>query len=388
MLLNPCSFIRRMSVELEGVSGPIPVEGPVKAAQFDPDKARLVVEVPAFGFAWIPRSASGAAPPRARMKLADTNVVRNEFFEAEIDSKTGALKALRDPRTRISRLGQQLVFNPGSVMQAKQVKVTCVGAALGEVTSEGAILDEQGGVLATFRQRFRAWLGRPLLEIRVEIFPEKPPEGYPWHAYFGSRFAWRDERATLLRGWNAGSFITNHTRPVSPDFLEIRIGSERTTIFPNGLPFLNRHGGRMIDVILVPEGEQSKSFDIALGLDREYPAQTALGLSTPASVVPTAKGPPHVGASGWLFHLDSPNLVMTGLRPAKPGEGAASAMMMRLIECTTFGGASELRCVRNPLRAVSLDAAGNTLTELSVNGDAVSLDVLSSDMQLVRVDFG
>jgi hypothetical protein len=141
-------------------------------------------------------------------------------------------------------------------------------------------------------------------------------------------------------------------------------------------------------VILIPEGEQSKSFDLAIGLDREYPAQTALGLSTPASIVPTAKGPPHVGVSGWLFHLDSPNLVMTGLRPAKPGESAASAMLFRFLECTTFGGAAELRCVRNPIRAISLDAAGNTLTELSVTGDAVSLDVLASDMQQVRVDFG
>jgi hypothetical protein len=387
MLLNPCSFIRRMSLELDGVTGPIPVNGPVKAAQFDPDKARLVVEVPAFGFAWIPRSATGSALPRARMKLADTNMVRNEFFEAEIDLKTGALKAFRDLRTRISRVGQQLVFNPGSVMQAKQVKVTCVGPALGEVTSEGAILNEHGEVLATFRQRFRAWLGRPLLEIRIEIYPEKQPEGYPWHAYFGSRFAWRDERATLLRGGNASSYITNHTRPVSPDFLEVRNAGERTTIFPCGLPFLHRHGGRMVDVILIPEGEQAKSFDIALGLDREYPAQTALGLGTPATVVPTTKGPPPAGASGWLFHLDAPNLVMTSLRPGRPGERATSAIVARLLECTTFGGAAELRCARNPVGAATLDANGNTLTKLSVNGDAVSLDVLASDMQSVRVDF-
>jgi hypothetical protein len=387
MLLNPCSFIRRMSLELDGVTGPIPVEGPVKAAQFDSEAARLVVEVPAFGFAWIPHSVPAATVPKARMKLADSNVVRNEFFEAEIDLKTGALKAFRDPRTRVSRLGQQLVFNPGSVMQAKQVKVTCVGAALGEVTSEGAILNEHGELLATFRQRFRAWLGRPLLEVRIEIFPEKPPEGYPWHAYFGSRFAWRDERATLLRGENASSYITNHTRPVSPHFLEVRSAADRTTIFTCGHPFLHRHGGRMVDVILIPEGEQAKSFELALGLEREFPAQTALGLSTPSTVVPTTKGPPHVGASGWLFHLDAPNLVMTSLRPGKPGEGASSAIVLRLLECTTFGGAAELRCARNPVRAVTLDAQGNALAELPVNGDAVSLDVLASDMLNVRVDF-
>src|SRR5262249_48110688 len=150
---------------------------------------------------------------------------------------------------------------------------------------------------------------RPLLEIRIEIYPEKPPAGYPWHAYFGSRFAWRDERATLLRGSNGSSYITNHTRPVTPEFLEVRYAGERTTIFRGGLPFLQRHGGRMVDVILTPEGEEAKAFEIALGLDREYPAQTALGLSTCSTVVPATKGPPRAGTSGWLFHLDAPNLV-------------------------------------------------------------------------------
>ena len=38
--------------------------------------------------------------------------------------------------------------------------------------------------------------------MRIEIFPEHQPRGYPWHAYYGARFAWRDERCTLLRGVN------------------------------------------------------------------------------------------------------------------------------------------------------------------------------------------
>src|SRR5262249_33094074 len=162
------------------------------------------------------------------------------------------------------RLGEQLIFNPGSRMVGKSVKVTANGAALGEITSEGALLDDHDAVLATFRQRFRAWLGRPLLDMRIEIFPEKSPEGYPWHAYYAARFAWRDERATLSRGSSGTGYITTHTRPSSPEFLEIRYGQERTTIFPAGLPFLQRHGGRMVDVILVPEGEEAKAFELSL----------------------------------------------------------------------------------------------------------------------------
>jgi hypothetical protein len=385
LALNPCSFARRLALELNDVSGPLPVAGPVKAFQIDGGTARLVVEVPAFGFAWFPRSGPPGTPaPAARMRLADERAVRNEFFEAEVDPATGGLRGLRDHRTRTNRLGQQLVFNPGSTMRAQSVKVTSAGPALGEVVSEGVLLDEQKQVLARFRQRFRAWLGRPLLELRIEVHPEHPPQGYPWHAYYGARFAWRDERATVLRSVNGSGAITTHTRPETPDYVEWRLGDQRATLFPGGLPFHQRHGGRMLDVVLLPEGETARAFDLALGLDREYPAQTALGLVSPAPLVATTKGPPHIGETGWLFHLDAPNLLLLNLRPAADG---ADGLVARLLECSGFPGRADFRCARNPQRAMLLDARGSRLQDLSVEGDSVPLDFSAGDLIHLRVDF-
>jgi hypothetical protein len=385
LLLNPCSFTRRVAVELEGVTGPLPVTGPLKACQVDADKARLVVEVPALGFAWIPRTSPPGTPaPPARMRLADDRHVRNEFFEAEIDPATGGLRALRDHRTRINRIGQQLVYNPGSTMRAKEIRVTSAGPALGEVISEGVIVDEHEQVLASFRQRFRTWLSRPLLDLRMEIYPQHAPQGYPWHAYYGARFAWRDERATLLRGVNGTGYVSGNTRPETPDYLELRLGRQSTLLFPGGLPFHQRHGTRMVDVILVPEGETAQVFDLGLGLDREYPMQTALGLVTPVPVVPAAKGPPHVGAAGWLFYLDAPNLMLASLRPAA---GGADAVVARLLECHNHNSQVELHCVRDPRRALLLDAQGNTLQEANVNGDAALFEVAPNDLVHLRVEF-
>jgi hypothetical protein len=383
LVLNPCSFKRRVALELPDVAAPLPVADPLKACQVDGGVARLVVEVPALGFAWFPKSGATAAPPR-RLRLADERCVRNEFFEAEVDPQTGGLRAIRDQRLRVSRLGQQLVFNPGSTMRVKQVQTTSTGPALGEIISEGAILDTQQEVIATFRQRFRAWLGRPVLDLRIEIFPTRPPEGYPWHSYYGARFAWRDERATLLRGVNGAAAITSHTRPESPDFLEVRLGQQNTVIFPGGLPFQQRHGGRMLDVLLVCPGETAQAFDLAIGLDRDYPMQTALGMVTPAPVVPTLQGPPHVGAEGWLFHLDAPNLMLTSLRPAQDGTGG---ILARLLECGGFGGPAEFRCVRDPQRAMLLDGRGTLLMDVPTQGDAVILDVGRNDLVQLRVDF-
>ncbi|HXG11883.1 MAG TPA: hypothetical protein VNK04_19155, partial [Gemmataceae bacterium] len=385
LVLNPCSFARRVALELEGLAGPLPIAGPVKACQIDGGKGRLVVEVPALGFAWFPRVGPPGTPPQtARMRLADNRCVRNEFFEAEVDPATGGLKAIRDHRTRLNRLGQQLVYNPGSTMRVKEVRTTANGPALGEIISEGALLDEQEQVLATFRQRFRAWLGRPVLEMRIEIYPERPPTGYAWHSYYGARFAWRDERALLLRGVNGTPTITSHTRPETPDYLEVRLGRSNTVILPGGLPFHQRHGGRMLDVILVPPGETAHAFELGIALDRDYPMQTAVGMVTPVPLAEVAQGPPHVGAAGWLFHLDVPNLVLTGLRPAP---GGVDGVIARLLECVGHHMPAELRCPRDPVRAGVEDARGSPLLDASVHGDAVGFEAAPGELVHVRVDF-
>ncbi|MGE3809792.1 MAG: hypothetical protein AB7K24_34440, partial [Gemmataceae bacterium] len=387
LFLNPCNYTRRVAVEVDGIKTPLPIEGPLKACQIDEDKARLVVEIPAFGFAWLPKQGKpGTAPQAPRMKLADNRHVRNEFFEAEIDPNTGGLRGIWDHRTRVNRLGQQIVYNPGSIMKAESIKATICGAALGEVVSEGTIRDEsdQEKVLARFRQRFRAWLGRPVLDLRVEIMPEKAPIGYPWHAYYGPRFAWRDERTLVLRGINGTGYITSQSRPQSTDFLEWRLGRQNSVLFTAGLPFLQRHGTRMLDLIMVVEGETCQTFDFALGIDREYPMLTAQGLITPVAMIEVDKGPPHVGTSGWLFHLDATNLLLTSLRPDPAGE---DAIVARLLEGALHGTQAELRCVRNPKRAMLTDALGQQQSELHVYNDAVVFDIVPNDLAHLRVEF-
>lgn len=386
IVFNPCGVSRRVALELDGFPNPVPVADPIKYAEFAGGRARLVVEVPPLGFAWVPRTGN-AAPPKPRLKTAENLTVRNEFFEADVDSATGGLRSFRDLRTRATRFGQQLVFNPGSSMRARSVAVTNSGAALGEITTEGDILDPQNEVLATFRQRFRAWMGRPVLEIRVELDVRHRPSGYPWHSYYGARFGWRDDRAVLFRGVNGQNTLTGYTRPVSPDYLEVRLGSERSFLFTGGLPFLQRHGTRMADLVLVPEGETATTFDLLLALDREQPMQTAIGWVSPAPVVVTDKGPPPVGASGWLAHVDLPSLVLTSLRPADPGEGMNRAVVGQLVECAGFGGAAELRFARDPSSAALVDGTGAHLHTLGITGDAIPVDFSAGETFRVKAEW-
>lgn len=385
MLLNPCAFARRVTVDRTDFTSLPPISPPVRAAQRDDNATRLVVDIPALGFAWVPnRAPASPAQTPARPAAASVNAIRNEFFEAEIDAKTGGLRAIRDLKTRENRVGMQLAYQPGSAMHAKSVAITARGPALAEITTEGALLDEQQAVLAVFRQRFRAWAGRPILEIHVQLMPEREPQGYSWHAYYGARFAWRDERATLVRGNGGIGSVTTHSRPVTPEFIELRSDRLKTLVLPQGLPFHQRHGGRMLDVILIPPGETARQFDLAIALDRDLPGQTAWGVLSPIAAVPVASGPPHVGATGWLAHLDAANLLLTSLQPA-PGRNAVIA---RLQEVTGHSVAATMRFARNPTAAEILEPDGTTMMPLSVEGDAVQFETAGNEWIEMRVDFG
>jgi hypothetical protein len=396
LLLNPCSFPRRVALELPGDRAPLPLVSPVKACQLEGQTLRLVVEVPALGFAWVPRSGpAGAPPPPTRLRLADERHVRNEFFEAEIDPLTGGLRSLCDRRTGVPRLGQRLVFGPGSSMQATALRTTSQGPALGEVVTEGHLLDAQQRVLARFRQRFRAWLGRPLLELHIELEPQQPLSGSPWENYFAARFAWRDEQALLLRGVTGMGYVTTHLRPQTPDYLEIRLDPFRTTLFPGGLPFHRRRNGRMLDILLLTPGEQERVFELGIGLERDYPMQTALGLISPVVVCPVDRGPPHVGPVGWLFHLDAAGVLLTSLRPgvSEPAPathsagGGGDAVTARLLECTGQSLTAQWRCVRNPRRALLLDARGICLREVTLQGDAVLFEIAPGEWLQLQAEF-
>jgi alpha-mannosidase len=386
LVFNPCSFTRRVALEVEGFRGMIPVADPVKAAEFSGSSAKLVVEVPAFGFAWVPR-AGNAGHPKPRIKLAEGLSVRNEFIECDVDATTGGIRSFRDTRTRATRFGQQLVFNPGSKMVAKDIRVTNSGAALGEIVSSGELIDERDEVLATYKQRVRAWLGRPVLELRIELDVRHPPTGYPWHAFYGARFGWRDDRGVLFRGVNGANTQTGYTRPVSPDYLEVRLGAERSFLFTGGLPFIQRHGSRMADVILVPEGEQTRTFDLILATDRDVPMQTAVGWVSPSPVVVTEKGPPAVGASSWLAHVDMPSLLVTCLKPCEPGEGMTRAVAGTLVETAGFGGIAELRFARDPSQASLVDGTGKPLSPLTLNGDAIPLEYSAGETFRVKAEW-
>ncbi|QVL34495.1 hypothetical protein KIH39_11475 [Telmatocola sphagniphila] len=382
IVLNYSSATRREALRLEKSHGPIPVEGPVKASDSKDGVSQVVVEIPPVGYAWIPNTGKGQtkAPP---FKMIEDRIIRNEFLEAEFDPTTGGLRGIRDTRTRVNRLGQQLVFNPGSKMVADAIETVELGSVVSRLRSRGTLQNEQNEKLADFEQELEIWSQRPVLKLSITLKPVKLPNGAPWHAYYASRFAWRDEHAALFRGVGGQSCLTTHNRPQSADYLEIRSGRNNTCLFPGGLPFHNRPNHRMLDTLLIAPGEQDTKFTLHISLDRDLPQFTAYSLQSPAYCQLTSEGQPQSGASSWLFQIDAPNLILTSMRTLPPREDSTTAIILQLQEIGGNGGIAELRCVRNPKRAVRLDGLNEEMHELGCNGDAISVEY--SAHEIVRI---
>src|SRR5690606_9370930 len=299
---------------------------------------QYVVELPPSGFIWLPVLPDGKAPPKtrpAKVPLVEENVLRNEFFEVGLSPETGGIASLKTYGRGPIRISQQVAFrfrherveqiDEGEEtrevrtyytrMQRTSSSVLSSGPGVAAIETAGLLVDPQTDeLIGEFRQQVTVRRGRPLVEIDLEVDVHKQPEGDPWSCYYGCRWAWRDEDAALTASVHEGAQPVGAERFEAPHFVEIASGDLRTTILPHGMPFHRKTGPRMLDTLLVCEGETRRRFRFVLAVDEAYPMERARDCLMPAVPVRLDDGPPAV-MSGWLFHLDALSVQIARLMP-------------------------------------------------------------------------
>jgi alpha-mannosidase len=423
LVTNPLSFRRWAQLDFSSVPDALPpqVGGHVKAVQFDDRRKLALVDLPAAGFAWIPASPKAVANSDSSKPLAEDGRLQNEFFDVAISERTGGLQHIKKHGRHPKRISQQLAFRflreltfkrqtgEGefeeistwySEMHCSSSKVTCAGPGMGEIVTEGGLMNPQTGeTLAAFRQTFRVWRGRPYLEIDIELEPTKMPDGDPWSNYYGARFAWNDSTASISQSIYGAAQPIGMQRIESPEFIEIASTEERTTILPFGLPFHRKTGPRMIDSILICDGEQRRKFRMAIAFDHNYPIQAALDHLSPVTPIATENGPPSSGDTGWFYKIDSRCVLVTRVMgllaepldsnevgepvPAPSGTGFA----LRLQETEGRYQNVFVEFFRTPTSGRVRDFRGRTISDLPPVGDGVQVDLSPFGIVDVEVRF-
>ena len=410
LLANPCSFSRRLTLEVPELAALPEVADPVQWAAESAGRRAVVVDVPALGYAWIGPGAGAAEPAPRRWglfrrrpadppPLAEINMpeaaasvgeppprpgatLRNEFVEIVLDPHTGALRSILDYRSRGPRLAQQIALRlPGavgdeddaySIMAADEILVTVPGPVLGEVVVRGRLLDHSAQRLAGFRQTTRVWRGSRTIELEIELDVEELPGPDPWKSYYASRFAWADESASLYRSVNQASLPTDAVHLEAPHFIDIRSEKLRTTLLTGGLPYHRRFGGRKLDSLLIVRGETARRFRLGIGIDLSHPMAASLDFLSPRIVQP-GRGRPR-DASGWLFHLDARNVIATHWEPLL-AEGRPVGFRARLLETDGRRVSLGLRSFRVPVAASKIVAADRQPAKLPIEGDRIAVDL-------------
>lgn len=397
LVLNPTGVSRRVVVVVGG--NPTP-GGPVRATQTIADRVHAVVDLPPFGFAWIPREGQDSQPT-SRATASDATI-KNDAVEVEIDRVTGGIRSVRAKGEATARIGQQIVVggldggSTASRMEATSVEIKQAGPALAQIASRGRVVHGlDGRTLASFTQVVSLWAGRPTLDLAITLddidaeWSASLGESDPWTAHLACRWAWPDSASTLRRTSLMSMQPTKVERPETPDAIEIASRERRTTLLFGGLAHHRRHGERMLDTLLLAGRETGRQFRLGIALDLEHAFHAAVDFVAPSPVVPSQAGPPRVGPTGWLLHVESAAVHVPRIEFLEhTGDGRGWGLAVYLVETSGRAIRSRLRLFKNPIDARQTDFAGELVIDLHTDGDAVPFDLTPHEMVRVEVRLG
>ncbi|MEO2019904.1 MAG: hypothetical protein ABGZ53_36685 [Fuerstiella sp.] len=422
LLVNPLPWKRRCSVPWPDDNG-TPAANECLTAFWHQDQERILnLEVPAGGFAWIhesQESRQAVTPSKVKGKpLAEDLLLRNEYFEVELSQVTGGISAVHFHNQRSNRVSQQVAFryDNSKTYTVDDDEVTTAYAAVRLASSRilssgpfrGAIENTCENidvvtqeVMARFRQTVTVERNSPRVHIQIE-FDDLPtlPHGNPWMTYYACRFAWDNSAASITRSMLGQASGFRMERFEAPDYVEIADADQRLLIVPHGRPYHRRSGPRMLDSLLLVEGESGRRFDFTLEFDQAYPMRTAQEVLQPSVSLSTDTGIPKSTASAWILGLSSKSVIVARTRCECVSDQASgpdltnaaatssSAKLTLLLQETEGRSVSCLiRTARPPVSARQRHPDGATIQELSISEKGVHVEFSRFQIKEVQLTF-
>ncbi|TWT50031.1 hypothetical protein KOR42_37150 [Thalassoglobus neptunius] len=405
LIVNPASFARKSLIRwVNGVPGE---SESIIEKQIQNDSASATVKLPPCGFVWLSASNDNTETQPGKTPMAEGLILRNEQFEVHLSDVTGGVAAVRTYRRSPNRLSQQIAYrfpHERSVvtgegedreilktyysnMVLRDSKVISAGPLIGEIETSGELLDPQTQEsIAAFTQRTRVVRGRPNVDIRFKLNLHKVPDGDPWTNYLACRFAWMHSSASLTASMQQGAHAADKLRIEAPHYLEIADDDYRTTILTPGLPFHRMTGDRMLDTLLVTQGETCRDFEFSIAIDQKFPMKSAVDAFQEPIVIPVDSCPPQGEQQGWLFHIGAPNVLLTRILPHRSDE-TTNSFIIRLLETEGRPKSFPLRCFQTPAKATQVDFLGKSIHTLKVHDDEVHVEIAPYEICDIELTF-
>jgi alpha-mannosidase len=412
-LLNSLPFARYAAISWpEGWSQPAQ-SSVIELAQVTNGQERLLVKIPPGGFAWLTESPSPqAAHPvmkeaRGEAPLAEPLTLRNRHFEVTLSDRTGGIASVTWHQQRGNRLSQQSCFRyerdvtlpddgSGEVRKVSYAIANLVGQrvveaglifAAVETTSE-LVSPVDGARLATVTQTTSIDRVQPRIQIHLRFENIKSNvKGNPWLSYYGCRFAWDNESAAITRAvmGQVGGFRAE--RFESPDYLEVSDTDHRMVIVPHGRPYHRRSGPRMLDSLLIVEGESAREFQFTVEFDQPFPLRTAADAMTPISMLQTTDSAAAGAASSWILGLSAKNVEIVNTRHKAATEDESEWLNLLLSETDGVAVDCFIKTARKPTAAFAINAEMTEKSSLAISDQGTLISLTAFKVREVQLIF-
>lgn len=389
-IVNPTAIKRRVTISHPSDSGgTLRNQPPVVLCDAKNSPGDWVVELPGMGAAFIDVNQTNPKDVfKSDPAVVDDHLLRNEFFELQVDESTGGIRGIQLYRERGNLISQQLAVRipqkdttshrnrvQYTNMVATEVKSSSSSRLNGTIVATGNLMDGQNKI-AEFQQALTVTRGSRIIECEIELELAQKLTSSMNH-YVCSRLAWKDESARVYANCQDTRQQVTTDWFHGTQFLEVVHEKRRVSLLTGGLPFHRRATRRMIDSILLVGQEQQKTHKFGIGINLPYPlAEAQARMSPPALFTRSHGNQDH--HSDWLFHFDCKNIVATWWNPVFDESARWSGVQLRLRETEGRGGKLGIRC---PRRIGSAEKT-NFLNDLDR-----SLEVDPSDSTKLSIEF-
>ena len=373
----------------------------IELAERTGNRERLLVKLPPGGFAWLVESRSGPTaqsilePIPREPPLAESLTLRNRHFEVTLSDRSGGIAAVTYHQQRGNRLSQHACFryereqtlpddgsgeirkSAYSTAHLTEHQVLHAGTVFASIETTAELRSPvDGSTLAIVRQITSIDRAQPRIHVTLTFDRlDARVKGNPWLTYFGCRFAWDNEAASVTRSVMGHAAGFRAERFESPDYVEISDPDHRVIIATHGRPYHRRSGPRMFDSLLIVESEPSREFQFTIDFDQSFPLRTAVDAMTPAIVTQTTGAAPLSVASSWVLGLSARNVELVHARVRAATDDSGEELSLLLTETEGASAKCLVRTARRPTAAfvVNADRSNKVAAEVTDQGVVVHL---------------
>ncbi len=395
LLVNPHSIGCRNTTEIEGTVSD--ASDHIYGVSVEGGSSVVTADVPACGFAMIQASAR----PRSRgfsigkllglggpKTIAEEFRLQNEFMEVSISPNSGGISGVYSGGARGNRFSMRLVRSGNSsksaaaetTMRAGTSRVAASTSELGQIDSEGEILDSAGDSIARFKLTYTLRRGSRMLSVSGELTPLAALRGEPWKNYLAARVAVVSDASIFRLLLRDKVHRARGRRLVAPLGVVLDEAERQTMVSCDGLPYHAKVGDRFLDTLLAVQGETDVRFTLNYGFDVTSPVAAANALIAPPVQVPVTPSD-KATAIGWLVHTSPKDIVLTRLDVQRRRDGRLAAVV-RVVQTRSKSCTATLRFIHAVDHAVVLEPFADDAIELAVSELAESSVLKSKDDQV------